>query len=489
MFSTISESPESRPLDLPPAGLLAVSRTGQLALAMSCIYHPASGGCIGMLARAPLLGGAPRELAENVQSADWGPDDTLAAVVGGGLEYPLGIGVADRAEQVRVSPDGQRLAYVEREPDGRAVVVRQGQRSQVLSRGWLFISGLVWATDGSALFVSGVGPDNNDDAVSRIGMDGTGRAVLRWSSRVRVLDSAAPDRLLIDHSATARRTWIHDSSAAGGRRELTWLGSSAVEALSHDGRTTLLTVRLGPTLEGGRTVESLYPIYVRPTDGGPAAFLGTGLGRALSADGRWALTITREGRDSSLILYPLGPGSSRTLDRGAVDLSGYAMNASFAGPDRIVFDARQGDGPMETYVQSINGGPPARVEHEPGQVVSPVAPDGERFLSRRSDGSLWVATVAQRPATRLSFTLQSNQSIRQWSDDGRHVFVLTVLNDRAVLTTVDVNTGRTLPHAQVMRDRMAIGTGYSVHISRDGRTIVYSDNRILSNLFLIEGAR
>jgi hypothetical protein len=129
------------------------------------------------------------------------------------------------------------------------------------------------------------------------------------------------------------------------------------------------------------------------------------------------------------------------------------------------------------------------VEHDPGRVVSPVAPDGDRFISRRSDGSLWVATLSPRAATRLSFSLQANQSIKEWSDDGQHLFMLTLHDERAELTRVDVKTGQMRLHADVTRDRMALRSGYSVFISRDGRTIVYSDTRVRSDLFLIEGAR
>jgi hypothetical protein len=488
VFSTTTLRPESRPLDLPPSGLLAISPTGQLALSLSCVFQAATGGCAGTLARAPLLGGAPRELAEKALAADWGPNDTLAAVIDGRLEYPVGTRLATDVVNVRISPDGQRLAYGEPDAEGRlAIVVRHGDERRVLSSGWTFVSGLAWATDGSAVFVTGYGPDNNDDAVSRVALDGSARSVLRFASRIRVLDAAAPDRLLVDFSSTSRRTWRH--AANGSPRDLTWLGSSSIDALSNDGRAMLVTVRIGPTLEGGRSIGQLYPIYVRPTDGGPATFLGDGVGRALSDDGHWALTVTREGRESSLVLYPLGPGTPKTLDRAGLDLSDGAQSASFAGPDQIVFDARGGEGAMETYVQSTAGGPPARVEHEPGQVVSPVAPDGERFISRRNGGSLWLATLTPSAAARLPFTLQSNQFIRQWSADGREIFIITTHHDRTAITRIDIKTGASLPHGEIVPNRPAARLGPSLRVSRDGHTIVYTDNRTLSALFLIEGVR
>ena len=496
IFSTTTLSPESRALDLPPAGLLGVSRSGQLALALSCAYVAGQGGCRGTLARAPLLGGAPRVLAEDVHAADWGRNDTLAAVVSNRLEFPLGNALADRAGQVRVSPDGGRLAWADRIGDNSWVVaVRSGQTRHVVSQGWTFVSGLAWASDGTALFVSGMSPGNHDDGVSRIEMDGTTRTVLRSRPRVRVLDAAPDDRLLIDHSESVTRAWVHDANAAGGRRDLTWLGSSVVDAISHDGRNVLLTVRTGATLEGGRSLSTadLYPIYVRPTDGGPAALLGNGYGHALSDDGRWALTSTRGNRDSKIVLYPLGPGPARTLDNAGLDmrpLANPATNVSFAGSSRIVFVARRDDGPLLTYVQAIDGGPPASVEHEPGYIVSPMAPDGERFVSQRPDGSLWLATLGPGAAVRLPFTLQPNQFIRQWSLNGRQVFIFTVRSDRWEVTRVDLKTGSVEPHREVMRDPLEdLMFASSVRISRDGAVIAGTGNRTVSSLFLIEGVR
>lgn len=495
IFATTTYSPESRALDLPPAGLLAVSATGELALALSCVYVAAQGGCNGTLARAPLLGGAPRPLANDVRSADWGPNDSLAAVVSGHLEAPLGTTVAERASYVRMSPDGQRLASAEREADSWAVVVREGRSRQVLSRGWTFISGLAWARDGTALFVSGVGPADQDDAVLRIELDGTARAAFRARPRIRVLDAGQTDRLLIDQSTASTRAWVYDPTVAGGRRDLSWLGSSVVDAISNDGKKVLLTVRMGPTLEGGQRLESLdlYPIYVRPTDGGPATRLGAGYGHALSDDGQWALTSTREDQESRFVLYPLEPGSPKTLDRGGLDMratSNPTTSASFAGSDRIAFVAVPTNGAPQTFVQSIAGGPPVPVEHEPGRLVSPVAPDGDRFISQRPDGSLWMASLAPGKATRLPYTLQPNQFIRQWSEDGRQLFVLTIADDRWVFTKVEAATGKVQPHREIMRDRLENRMfGSSVRISRDGAVIAGTSNRIVSDLFLIEGVK
>ena len=74
--------------------ILSVSRTGQLAISLRC--RPV--GYLrdrGTLAQVPIAGGAPRELLEDVEFADWHPDGRQIAVVRTvngrtRLEFPIG---------------------------------------------------------------------------------------------------------------------------------------------------------------------------------------------------------------------------------------------------------------------------------------------------------------------------------------------------------------------------------------------------------------
>ena len=65
-------------------------------MALSLGSHPVGTWInVGTLARAPLAGGAPRPVLEDVEWADWSPDGNSLAVVrnvGGRdrLEYPIG---------------------------------------------------------------------------------------------------------------------------------------------------------------------------------------------------------------------------------------------------------------------------------------------------------------------------------------------------------------------------------------------------------------
>src|SRR5579872_6968490 len=76
IFSMRPGSREYRPLDLPEGRILAISSTGEMAI----LLGPNTNGTVGTLARVPLSGGAPREILENVDDADWSPDGSTIAV-------------------------------------------------------------------------------------------------------------------------------------------------------------------------------------------------------------------------------------------------------------------------------------------------------------------------------------------------------------------------------------------------------------------------
>src|SRR5581483_3487677 len=119
LFAAQTGSTESRPLGVPDAGVLAVSRSGELALSTN--FQLEGFESSGMLARAPLGGGAPREIADGIEYADWGPDGTSLAIVrrvGGKdrLEYPMGKVLYETAGWVshpRISPDGKLIAFID----------------------------------------------------------------------------------------------------------------------------------------------------------------------------------------------------------------------------------------------------------------------------------------------------------------------------------------------------------------------------------------
>src|SRR5258708_17875756 len=115
----------------------------------------------GMLARMPAGGGAPREILDAVNEADWSPDGQQLAVIReeGGfsrIEYPIGkllYKTPGWISHMRVSLDGKHVAFLDHpahgdDAGGPAVVNLNGE-ARILSAGWSRARGLPRSPDGS----------------------------------------------------------------------------------------------------------------------------------------------------------------------------------------------------------------------------------------------------------------------------------------------------------------------------------------------------
>jgi predicted Ser/Thr protein kinase len=163
-FSARQGMVESRSLGLNSTELLAISSTGEMALSLN--NHPVGAWVhVGTLARAPLSGGAPRPVLENVEWADWSPDGSSLAVVrnvGGRdrLEYPIGKVLYETSggwiSFPRVSPKGDAVAFLDHPnqgDDGGAVaMVDLSGKKTALTRESYGTEGLAWSSDGQEIW-------------------------------------------------------------------------------------------------------------------------------------------------------------------------------------------------------------------------------------------------------------------------------------------------------------------------------------------------
>jgi serine/threonine protein kinase len=155
VFTARPEAPEARSMGLSHTQLVSVSSASEMAVLLN---SKALGTWVSMgtLARAPLVGGAPRELLEQVQWADWSPDGNSLAVVrdfGGRnrLEFPIGKPLYETGGWVghpRVSPKGDLIAFIDHPVQGDdrgtiAVVDLSGHKKN-LSEEWYTVQGLAW---------------------------------------------------------------------------------------------------------------------------------------------------------------------------------------------------------------------------------------------------------------------------------------------------------------------------------------------------------
>jgi hypothetical protein len=164
LFSVTPDSVASRSLGLKDTDVAAISPTGEMLLIQQQ-RELKDYARAGMLARAPLSGAAPRAVLNDVQDADWGPEDKIAVAHFVGerfrLEYPVGHVLYETSgyiSNVRVSPKGDLVAFADHPVLGDtfgtvAVVDSSGRKRSLFALQG--ISGIAWAPSGKEVWFSG----------------------------------------------------------------------------------------------------------------------------------------------------------------------------------------------------------------------------------------------------------------------------------------------------------------------------------------------
>ena len=320
------DSPESSPSDLPDGNVLAISRSGELALALGSHFD----GVVtyGTLARVPMAGGAPRQMVEDVKFADWSPDGSDLAIVRrvdgrDRLEYPVGKVLVQPAAGegtglgfARISPDGTRVAFVHYlSPSslvGKVKIVDQTGAVTTLSDEYLNVHGLTW--NGDEIWYTAADEQQLFRALCAVTPGGTRRTITRMPGNATLWDASPDGRLVIAHTddravVIARRPEDVDD------RDLSWLDASWVADLSHDGRLLLFT-------ETGQGGGPTMAVYLRGTDGSQAVRLGEGRAIALSPDTRLAISFSANSPSPYLELLPTGAGEPRRFPGNGILYTG-----------------------------------------------------------------------------------------------------------------------------------------------------------------------
>jgi len=349
VYQTRIGSSELQRLEVPDAILAAASHDGQLAVLLAPQFN--RGDFIGTLARTTLSGGAPRQLLEQVEYADWSPEGSaLAAVrtVGGKsrLEYPLGhlvLESTDRLVEPRISPDGQRVAvllYPRMGHDQPAVaMVDRAGSLRVLSRGWRDARGLAWSPGGEAIWFTATA-SNQAGAQSElrsVTLSGKERSLLREAGNLELQDVSRDGRVLVTRPVAQAGIAYSDER---GERDLSFLDVPMLSDISRDGKRILF-------FSGGSGLAAAATIYVRDTDGSPPVAIGTGLAAAFSPDGSQVLSIpVNAGELQPVSLLPVGPGSPRTLDLPGIA----AIRGGFLPDGRVLVVGQEAGKALKLYV-------------------------------------------------------------------------------------------------------------------------------------------
>ena len=317
LYTTRPESPQSQQIEPKGADVLAVSASGEMLLALQSKPRDSSFLYAGTLARVPLVGGAPREILNDVEYADWSPDGTNVAIVhevGGRkrLEYPMGKVLYEAEGWIgnpRVGPDGKSVAFVDHvqvgDDGGAVAVVDMAGKKTTLSEGWDSIQGLAWSLDGSEIWFTAT-RTGGDRSLYATTLAGNVRLLARVPGELTILDVGKEGNVLMTRG-NDRAGMIGLAPGEPKEKDLSWLDWSVPGSMSADGKTILFQ-------ESGEGGGPKYAVYLRNTDGSPAIRLGEGSGLSLSPDGKWALSRLNV-TPSPLVLYPTGVGEMKRLER------------------------------------------------------------------------------------------------------------------------------------------------------------------------------
>ena len=489
LFVAENGSTESRPLGLQTTDILAISGSGELGVSTN--RHFVMGfESAGMLARAPRGGGAPRDIADDVEYADWSPDGVSIAVVRRvagkvRLEYPLGKVLYETAGWVshpRVSPDGKLVAFVDhayqRDDDGMIAVVDGEGKKKTLTGEFVSVQGLAWWPGTNEVWFTGTTSGSSRE-LHAVTLAGKERLVYLGTGTLTLHDISKDGRVLFSRD-DLRAGMIGLAPGETKERDLSWHDWTVPRDISDDGKL----VAFDETGEAGGETGGLY---VRGTDGSPAVRLGDGRTPSLSPDGKWALALNASsGR--RLVELPTGAGDSRPISTGEVQ-----VHQAFFLPDGrhiLELGSVPGGHGLRLWLQSIDEAKPLPVTPEGVSIAyrSCISPDGQQVAAQDPEGKITIYPLATG-SSRIVPNTQSGDVPVQWTPDKKSLLV----GRREVpskIFMIDLSTGqRKLFRSFSPADPTGLFSNTPPQFSLDLKSYVYTYQRITSDLYVVDGLK
>ncbi len=496
VFTARPEAPEARSMGLSRTQLVSVSSASEMAVLLNS-KAIATWVNMGTLARAPLVGGAPREVLEHVQWADWSADGSNLVVVrdfGGRnrLEYPVGKPLYETGGWIghpRFSPKGDLIAFIDHPVQGDdsgslAVIDLQGKK-KTLSGEWFTIQGVAWSPDGKEIWFT-ASKSGVDRTLYAITLDGKERMVLRLPGAVMIFDIFKDGRVLLMR-ASWRRELVGMTADDAKQHDLSWLDYTYPADLSADGKTLLFDEEGGGgSLDYSKSGGLSYAVYVRKTDGSPAVLLGEGGAVSLSPDGKWVVAQT-QASPSQLKLLTTGAGEAKPLTNDNIN---HAWAHWFPDGKRLLFTGNEPDKGVRLYVLDVASGK--------SQPISAEGVNGTAFVI--SPDSQWVAGIGPDqkgylyPAAggdpRPIPGFNSGEQPITFSTDSKSLYLYQPGELPARVDRLDLQTGkRTLWKELTPSDPAGVETIGPIMITPDAKTCIFGYHRMLADLYLVEGLK
>jgi len=481
------ESPDPIPLALPSADVLAVSPTGELAIALDCQVSN-NGVCKGRLARVPMTGSSPREIAEEVQQADFGGDGELAIVreveqQKSRLEYPPGKLLSEATNGYvsfpRVSPDGKRIAFFDhpvwRDDQGFVAVVDLAGKKRILTKRFASLRGLAWSPSGDEVWFTAV--DTGQRALYAVKLSKALRTVYRAPGHVMLCDISRDGRVLL--SREEERTVVLGAGPGDKlEKDLSWLDFTHVTDISADGKLLLLYEDTG---EGAGPSGVLL---LRKLDGSPPVRLGEGFGQ-LSPDGKQVLAAISGA--APLKILPVGAGEPRTVKMEGLEQLGAVW---FPDSRRILVHGQKPGHPLGLFLVDPDKGIERSIVLKGAPATGfVVTPDSRRILADRSDGTWAFYPIDGGEPVPVDGILRGEEPAR-FSSDGRTLFVQRPRSLPLPVFRIDLASGaRTHWRDFEPEDKAGLSYVRDVVLSADGSAYAYQYRRWLCELYTVDGLK
>jgi len=480
----------SRELGMKNAELLAISKSGELAIRLDTVAMTGYAR-VGTLARVPLSGGTPREVLENVQDADWSPSGDSLAVVRfvpenrhWRLEYPIGKVLLDGINWIsnpKISPDGKWVAFGDHEnsigdDQGSVAVIGLDGKEKKLSSGWLSLEGIAWSPAGDEVWFSGTRSGSSEN-LRGVTLGGKLRDITNVPGGMWLQDVRNGLALTI---AQHVRIGIRGTApGAADERELGWFGWSIPKDISRDGKKLLIE-------EEGEGGGPNYTVFLRDTDGSPPARIGEGRAEAISPDNKWVITQSLE--QGALRVVPTGAGEARSLTHDNIRYTNVRYLPD--GKHLLAVGIEAGHGGRD-YLIDVSSGDSKPVTPE-GTTGVHLSPDGRSTLVIDSEGKWGVWSLDGNSLQPIPGLDSKKFYVTGWTPDGSSIYALSSLYKETVAKVyrVNVTTGK-MEYWKTFGDHVASGvTAVSgPQFSDDGQAYDYIYVQVLSEAFVVKGLK
>jgi len=186
-------------------------------------------------------------------------------------------------------------------------------------------------------------------------------------------------------------------------------------------------------------------------------------------------------------LLPTKAGAPRVITNDAID---HFTAAWLPDEKQVAFTGSEpGRGPR-LYVQDLEGGKPRAISPEgPAVSFARVSPDGRFAVGPGEDGSLWFFPVHEGEPHPIP-GVQTNERTAGFTADGKSVFVYNFAGLPCTITRIDLATGKRSAWKQLVpADAAGAASLGGISITPDAKSYVYSYQRTLSDLYVVEGLK